>query len=62
MSYAPGRPRDVNRCEGRRAEQADDEREWEKALAGEIHDFSGLLNWKLDGGLSTAQSEHRTGQ
>ena len=45
MSYAPGRPRDVNRCEGRRTEQTDDEREWEKALAGEIHDFSGLLNW-----------------
>jgi hypothetical protein len=45
MSYAPGRPRDVNRCEGRRTEQTDDEREWEKALAGEIHDFSSLLNW-----------------
>ena len=45
MSYTPGRPRDVNRCEGRRTEQADDEREWEKALAGQIHDFSGLLNW-----------------
>jgi hypothetical protein len=50
MSYAPGRPRHVNRCEGRRTKQADDDREWEKALAGEIHDFSGLLNWKLDGG------------
>ena len=45
MSYAPGRPRDVNRCEGRRTEQSDDEREWEKAPAGEIHDLSGLLNW-----------------
>jgi hypothetical protein len=53
MSYARGCPRDVNRCEGRRTEQADDEREWEKALAGEIHDFSGLV--KLDGGLSTAE-------
>jgi hypothetical protein len=52
MSYAPGRPRDVNRCERGRTEQTDDEREWEKALAGEIHDFSGLL--KLDGVLSTA--------
>ncbi len=38
MSYASGRPRDVNRCERRRTEQTDDEREWEKALAGEIHD------------------------
>jgi hypothetical protein len=47
MSYAPGRPRDVNGCEGRRTEQADDEREWEKALAGEIHDLSGLLNWTV---------------
>jgi hypothetical protein len=45
MSDARGRPRDVNRCEGRRTEQADDEREWEKAPAGEIHDLSGLLNW-----------------
>jgi hypothetical protein len=60
MSYAPARPREVNRCEGRRTEQAHDEREWEKALAGEIHDFSGLLIWKLDGGLSTAGSEIRT--
>ena len=42
MSYAPGRPRDVNRCEGRRTEQADDEREWQKDLAGEIHDFLGF--------------------
>jgi hypothetical protein len=47
MSYAPGRPREVNRWEGRRTEQAHDEREWENALAREIHDFSGLLNWKL---------------
>ena len=38
MSYASGRPWDVNRCERRRTEQTDDEREWEKALAGEIHD------------------------
>jgi hypothetical protein len=37
MSYSSGSTRDVNRCERRRAEQADDEREWEKALAGEIH-------------------------
>ena len=44
MSYASGRTRNVNRCERRRAEQADDEREWEweKALAGEIHDCLGL--------------------
>jgi len=45
MNSAPGRPRDGNRCERRRTEQADDEREWEKAPAGEIHDFSGLPNW-----------------
>jgi hypothetical protein len=43
MSYAAG-PRDVNRRERRRTEQTDDEREWEKALAGEIHDLSGLLD------------------
>jgi hypothetical protein len=52
MSDTPGRPGDVNRCEGRRTEQADDEREWEKALAGEIHDFSGDL--KSDRVLITA--------
>ena len=45
MSYSSGRPRDVNRCERRRTEQADDEREWEKALAGEIHGCGNLLNW-----------------
>jgi hypothetical protein len=48
MGYAPGRSGGVNRCEGRRTEQADDEREWEKAFAGEIHGFSGLLNWTED--------------
>jgi hypothetical protein len=37
MSYASGGPRDVNRRERRGAEQTDDEREWGKALAGEIH-------------------------
>jgi hypothetical protein len=45
MGYAPGRHRDVNRREGRRTDQTDDEREWEQAPAGEIHDFSGVLNW-----------------
>jgi hypothetical protein len=39
MSYAPGRPWDVNRGERRRTDQTDDERKSEKALAGEIHDF-----------------------
>jgi hypothetical protein len=39
MSYAPGSPRDVNPCERRRTEQTDDEREWKKAPAGEIHDY-----------------------
>jgi hypothetical protein len=38
MSYASGCPRNVNRRERRRTEQTDDEREWGKALAGEIHD------------------------
>jgi hypothetical protein len=28
MTYASGRARDVNRCQRRRAEQTDDEREW----------------------------------
>jgi hypothetical protein len=37
MSCASGRPRAVNRREHRRTEQTDGEREWEKALAGEIH-------------------------
>jgi uncharacterized protein YaiE (UPF0345 family) len=60
MRYSTGRPRDMNRCEGRCAEQADDEREWKKALAGEMHDFSGLVSWKLDRGLSAAESEIRT--
>ena len=45
MSYASGCPEDVVRCERRRAEQTDDEREWEKALAGEIHDCRGPLSW-----------------
>jgi hypothetical protein len=44
MSYASGRPRDVNRCERRRTEQTNDECEWENALAEEIHDCRGLLN------------------
>jgi hypothetical protein len=39
MGYAPRRPWDVNRGERRRTDQTDDERQWEKALAGEIHDF-----------------------
>jgi hypothetical protein len=38
MSYGSGRPWDVNLCERRSTEQTDDEREWKKALAGEIHD------------------------
>jgi hypothetical protein len=42
ISYASRRPRNVNRCERRRTEQTDDERDWEKARAGEIHDCSGL--------------------
>ena len=37
MSYASGRACDVNRRERRRTEQTDGEREWDKALAGEIH-------------------------
>ncbi len=37
MSCASGRPWAVNRREHRRTEQTDGEREWEKALAGEIH-------------------------
>jgi len=37
MSYASGRARDVNRRERRGTEQTDGEREWDKALAGEIH-------------------------
>jgi len=44
MSDAPGRPRDVHRRDRGRTEQTDDEREWEKVFAGEIHDVSGLLN------------------
>jgi hypothetical protein len=43
MSYSSGRPGDVNRCERRRTDQADDEREWEKAFTGEIHGCGGLL-------------------
>jgi hypothetical protein len=43
MTYAPGRPRSVNRTERRRAEQTDDKREGEKAFAGEIHVLSGVL-------------------
>ena len=38
MSYPSGRPGDVDRCEHRRTEHTDDQRDWEKALAGEIHD------------------------
>jgi hypothetical protein len=38
MSYASGRSRAVNLCERGRTEQTDDERQWEDALAGEIHD------------------------
>ncbi len=38
MSYAPGCPRDVDRCERRRTEHTDDEREWDEALTGEMHD------------------------
>ena len=37
MSYASGRARDVNRRERRRTEHTDGEREWDKALAGDIH-------------------------
>jgi hypothetical protein len=39
MSYPSGRTRDVNRRERRRTKHTDDEREWEKALAREIHDY-----------------------
>jgi hypothetical protein len=37
MSHASGRPGDVDWCQRRRTEHPDDEREWEKALAGEMH-------------------------
>ena len=37
MTCASGRPWAANRREHRRTEQTDGEREWEKALAGEIH-------------------------
>jgi hypothetical protein len=43
MKDAAGNPCGVRRCECRRAGQGDDEREWEQALAGEIHGLSGLL-------------------
>jgi len=45
MSEARRGHRDATRDERRRTEQTNDEREWEKALAGQIHDCSRLLNW-----------------
>jgi hypothetical protein len=44
MRDVPGRPRRVHQCDRGRPKKADDEGEWEKALAGEIHDVLGLLN------------------
>jgi hypothetical protein len=44
MSDAPGRAGRVHQCDRGRPKKADDEGEWEKALAGEIHDVLGLLN------------------
>jgi hypothetical protein len=41
ISYGSGRARNVSRCKRRRAEQTDNEREGEKALAREIHDWIG---------------------
>ena len=55
MSYASGRPRAVNRREHRRTEQTDGEREWEKALAGEIHDV--LRSSEVDAMLSAAATK-----
>ena len=37
ISRASRRPRDVNRCERRRPDQTDDERECEEALVADIH-------------------------
>jgi hypothetical protein len=38
MSDAPRRPGRVHQCDRGRPKKTDDEGEWEKALAGEIHD------------------------
>ena len=43
MSNTAGRSGNVSRTKRWRPEQADDERQRQEALAGEIHDFSGLL-------------------
>jgi hypothetical protein len=37
MDHPSGRPRRVNRSEHRRAEQTDDEHDWEKAFAVRRH-------------------------
>ena len=39
MSDTAGSPRSVSRTEGRRPEQAEDERQRQEALAGEIHNL-----------------------
>ena len=44
MNHAAGTACRVSRCECRRAGQSDNDREREQTLAGEIHDFLGLLN------------------
>lgn len=44
MKDAAGNPCGVRRRKCRCAGQGDNEREWEQALAGEIHGLSGLLN------------------
>jgi hypothetical protein len=38
MSDAPGRPGHVHQCDRGRPKKTNDEGEWKKALAGEIHD------------------------
>jgi hypothetical protein len=45
MGHSSGPTRGMNRCERRRTDQTDDEREWEKALTGEMHRCGNLLNW-----------------
>jgi hypothetical protein len=44
MNNAAANPRGARRTEHRRPEQTDDERQWNEALAGEMHDFYGLLS------------------
>jgi hypothetical protein len=47
VDSAAAGPRGARRTEHRRPEQTDDERQWKQALAGEIHDFYGLLSSAL---------------